>query len=146
VARRAAARARGDPRPTRPRRSLARARQPPRGPARALRGVGDLERAATRALLPTGGRASSRQLRASLHGVARGRGDTARRRPREPGGGARAGPRRRPAGAPRGEPHTGYVRTASTPSSTRSAATPPRARPTSRTWKRASAPGPASDR
>ena len=77
----------------------------------ALRGVGDLERAATRALLPTGGPRELAQLRACLGGVARVaevtpigdaleslRADLARVLVDEP------------PPAPRGEPHTGYVR------------------------------------
>ena len=77
----------------------------------ALRGVGDLERAATRALLPTGGPRELAQLRASLHGVARVAAVT-------PLGDALASVAAElervlvddPPAAPRGEPHTGYVR------------------------------------
>ncbi len=65
----------------------------------ALRGVGDLERAATRALLPTGGPRELAQLRAWLHGVARTAkvtplGDALESLARR----ARARARRRPAG------------------------------------------------
>ena len=77
----------------------------------ALRGVGDLERAATRALLPTGGPRELAALRASLHGVARVAGVTPLSDPLE---GLRAELERvlvdEPPPAPRGEPHTGYVR------------------------------------
>ena len=77
----------------------------------ALRGVGDLERAATRALLPTGGPRELAALRASLTGVARVAQVTALA---DALGRLRAELERvlveEPPPAPRGEPHTGYVR------------------------------------
>jgi len=77
----------------------------------ALRGVGDLERAASRALLPTGGARELAQLRAGLGGVERVAALT-------PIGDALADLRAElervlvddPPPAPRGEPHTGTVR------------------------------------
>jgi DNA mismatch repair protein MutS len=77
----------------------------------ALRGVGDLERAATRALLPTGRPRELAQLRAGLHRVAR----TAKVTPLGDALESLAAELERvlvddPAGAPRGEPHTGYIR------------------------------------
>jgi len=77
----------------------------------ALRSVGDLERAATRALLPTGGPRELAQLRSCLAGAARVAQVT-------PIGDALADLHaelervlaEEPPPAPRGEPHTGYVR------------------------------------
>ncbi len=77
----------------------------------ALRGVGDLERTATRALLPTGGPRELAQLRSCLSGVA----DVARVTPLADPLESLAAELARvlvddPPPAPRGEPHTGYVR------------------------------------
>jgi DNA mismatch repair protein MutS len=77
----------------------------------ALRGVGDLERAATRALLPTGGPRELAALRASLRGVAR----VAQVTPVSDALESLSADLERvlvdePPAAPRGEPHTGYVR------------------------------------
>jgi len=77
----------------------------------ALRGVGDLERAATRALLPTGGPRELGQLRACLHGVA----EVTRVTPLGDDLAILCKDLERvlvddPTPAPRGEPHTGYVR------------------------------------
>ncbi|HKC49591.1 MAG TPA: DNA mismatch repair protein MutS, partial [Myxococcota bacterium] len=76
----------------------------------ALRRVGDLERAATRALLPTGGPRELAQLRACLRGVA----EVARVTPLGDELASLCVDLARvlvdePSPAPRGEPHTGYV-------------------------------------
>jgi len=77
----------------------------------ALRGVGDLERCATRALLPTGSPRDLAALRASLRGAARVSAVTPLGDPLE----SLCADLERvlvddPPQAPRGEPHTGYVR------------------------------------